>query len=150
MTIHPAGEEADGRSEQGQSSSHMPKFLPGNPRVSLAALRERIEYQFIAETANRPDILRDLDTNSRRDLVRDIVDYVLATESVSVGRADHVLILEVAYHDLFGFGPLDPYLADDSVSELTVDGPDKIFVRYGAADMTSIDAYFDDAVHLEH
>jgi len=150
MTLHQPGDDANGRDDPTQQTGRVPQFLPGNPHVSLAALRERIEYQFVAESANRPNILRDLDAGTRHEIVRDIVDYVLATESVSVSRADRLLILDVAYRDLFGFGPLDAYLADDNVTELTVDGPDKIYVRHGAADMTPVEVNFDDAVHLEH
>ncbi len=127
--------------------ARVPQFLPGNPHVSLAALRERIEVQFISETANRPDILRSLDDEARREIVRDIVDYVLATETIRVSRADHLLILDVAYRDLFAFGPLDDYLADENVTEVTID---RIYIREGAGDMTPVKAYFDDEVHLEH
>src|SRR5258707_826430 len=35
----------------------LPKFLPGSRQISLAALRERIEAEFIAETVSRPDLV---------------------------------------------------------------------------------------------
>src|SRR5207244_1527459 len=46
-------------------------------------------------------------------------------------------------------GPLAPYLADPSLTEFTVDGPDRVYVRHGAQEMTPIESSFDDAGHLE-
>ncbi|MBN1933474.1 MAG: hypothetical protein JW934_02350, partial [Anaerolineae bacterium] len=57
--------------------------LPGHANFSLAALQERIETQFQQETAGRDDILLDVqDEAARRDLVREVGEYVLAVEGV--------------------------------------------------------------------
>jgi pilus assembly protein CpaF len=125
-----------------------PQFLSGS-QISLAALRERVEAQFIAETASRPDILLGTNATVRHELIRDNLDYVLATESISLSRADRLLALDVIYHDLFDFGPLYSALIDETVTEFTIDGPDRIYIRHNAQEMVVFDAAFDDAAHLE-
>src|SRR5215475_6425966 len=73
----------------------LPRFLFGNRQVSLAALREKIETQFIAETETRPDLLIEVDEAARRNLIREVVDYVLAVESITLSRAERLSILEI-------------------------------------------------------
>ncbi len=130
------------------NGKRVPQFLSGH-QISLAALRERVEAQFIAETAARPDILREADEAARRDLIRDVLDYVLATDSINLSRADRLVALDITYHDLFDFGPLYSALSDETVTEFTIDGPDRVHIRHNAEDMQAFDGTFDDSAHLE-
>ncbi len=135
----------DGGDEQ--RGEHAPQFLSG--RVSLAALRERVEEEFIAETASRVDILADASSAAaQRGLVREVMDYVLAVEGISLSRSDRLAVLDIVYRDLFNFGPLETYVNDEAVTELSIDGPDRIHVRYHAAEPVPVDRYFDDVAHL--
>jgi hypothetical protein len=141
-----------GHADDNQDESppaRLPQFLSGNRQVSLAALREKIETQFISETETRPDLLIEADEAARHDLIREVVDYVLAVESIRLSRAERLSILEIVWQDLFELGPLAPYLADETITELTIDGPDRIYIRYGSDDMVPADILFDDAAHLE-
>src|SRR5260221_12608038 len=126
-----------------------PQFLAGNRQVSMAALREQIEVQFIEETGERSDIFVNADEKARRELIHDMVDYVLATSSISLSRADKLVLLDTAYHDLFGLGSLDSFLADEQVTELTIDGPEQVYVRYNAEDMRAIETPFENSAMLE-
>jgi type IV secretory pathway ATPase VirB11/archaellum biosynthesis ATPase len=121
----------------------------GRPSYSVDALRETVERQFHAETADRADILHELDTeDKRRALLREIMEYVAALESISLTPHDQAALLDKAYRNLFGFGPLDTYLADDTVTEITINGPRRIHVRHHMGDLTRIDAAFDDRDQL--
>ncbi len=127
----------------------LPHFVAGG-RVSLAALRERIEEQFAAETESRQDILLDAtDEPARRDLIRETMDYVLAVEGILLSRPERLLLLDVLYSDLFRFGPLDTYLTDPTITELMIDGPDRVFVRYGTGEPSAVPDHFEDVPHLE-
>jgi type IV secretory pathway ATPase VirB11/archaellum biosynthesis ATPase len=130
--------------------SRTPRFLAGNRQVSLAALQERIEDEFMAETASRADILLEAaDEAARHNLIREVVDYVLAVDGLNLSRADRSTVLELVYRDLFSFGPLDDYLRDEAITELSIDGPERVHVRRGAQEMTAVDAYFEDIPHLQ-
>lgn len=123
---------------------------PGRPSFSLDALRERIEGQFNDETANRTDILLDLDTEEkRRDALAEVADYVLAVEAVTLTPADRKRLIDRAYVNLFSFGPLDDLFHDDTVTEITINGPYTIHVRRGLGEMTPVEFAFDDVYHLE-
>jgi pilus assembly protein CpaF len=50
-------------------------------------------------------------------------------------------------HDMLGLGPLQPLLDDDSVADIMVNGPDKVFVeRGGRVALTNV--HFRDAAHV--
>ena len=121
----------------------------GRPTYSLEALRERVERQFHAETDGRDDILRELDTPAeQRVLLGDIADYLLAVESITLDARTRLALIEAARASLFSFGPLDPLIADDRVTEIAIDGPTTIAARRGLGRRARIDARFEDEAHL--
>jgi len=123
---------------------------PGRPSFSLDALRELVERQFAEETANRADILLELDdAEKRRALIAEIADYVLAVEAITLAPADRRRIVEQAYRNLFTFGPLEPLLQDERVTEIVIDGPYQVRARWGLGKLQATAITFDDAYHLE-
>lgn len=147
--MEPPHRNGDSESDDSQPSvKRSPQFLSGSRQTSLAAIREKIEDQLIAETS--PALLRAAaDESARRDLIRGAADYVLTVEGITLSRADRLAIQDVIYSDLFCLGPLDGYLQDETVSEITIDSADRVHVRRGVGDRIAVDAFFDDAVHLE-
>lgn len=120
----------------------------GHRQVSYKALLEHIERQFIEEYAES-DALRQADTATKRlKLLLGTVDYVLAVESVSVRNDDKAAIINAAYSNLFGYGPLDALLLDEHVTTISLEGADKAAVRHGHGDLESIGPLFEDEAHL--
>jgi pilus assembly protein CpaF len=61
-------------------------------------------------------------------------------------REQHVLAGELV-HDMLGLGPLEPLLEDDSIADIMVNGPNRIFIeRNGKVSLSS--ARFRDVPHL--
>ena len=121
----------------------------GRPSFSLEALRERVERQFYEETAGRADILAELDSEaSQRAALREIAGYVFAVEAVSPTAADRQTILDRAHANLFGFGPLEELLRDETVTAISIGGAGDVRLRRGAGPLQSAPARFDDGAHL--
>ncbi|HML23896.1 MAG TPA: AMP-binding protein, partial [Aggregatilinea sp.] len=122
----------------------------GGPRFSLDALRERIERQFYDETAHRPDILIELnEEDQRRLLLREVADYVLAVEGVRLRPGDKAALLDETYRSLFTFGPLDDLLADETITEIEIEGPKRLHARRGVnGRLEPSGAVFEDRTHL--
>ncbi len=122
----------------------------GRPTYSLEALRERVERQFLEETAGRDDILADLDTEAKqRELLGEIADYICAVESITLDGHTRAALIDGAYRSLFTFGPLEPFLADEAITEIAVDGATTIAVRRGLGRLERVEARFDDPLHLD-
>ena len=49
--------------------------------------------------------------------------------------------------ELFGLGPIEPLLADAAVSDILVNGPDRIYVERGGV-LEKTDLFFNDSHHL--
>lgn len=67
-----------------------------------------------------------------------MIAQFLDEEAASVtDRGDRLVLSRDLLNEVFGLGPIEYLLADDSISEIMVNGPDKIFVeRSGLLEMT--------------
>jgi pilus assembly protein CpaF len=58
-----------------------------------------------------------------------LVHDVANRERVEISGRDEARIAEELTHDMVGFGPLEPLLNDDSISDIMVNGPERVFVE---------------------
>ena len=120
----------------------------GQRRISYQALLEQIERQFIEEYSGSA-VLEEADTSTKRlKLVLSTINYVLAVESVQIGNDDKAGLINAAYSNLFGYGPLDALFLDERVTTISLEGADKAAVRYGHGDLESLGPIFEDDAHL--
>ena len=128
-------------------------FWSGGRAYTQAALIERVVEEFLLEYgASGPanGLLREAATSTARlKLIRDVLDYVLGVESIQVSLDDRAALIRAIYAELFGYGPLDPLFADESVTSVVLAGDRHVAVRYGHADLTPISPLFQDESHLE-
>ncbi len=100
-------------------------------------------------------LLSELDSSSmdikQRDKVRahieELFNSILADESLVLSRAERQRLFEAIVADILGFGPLEPLLADDSVSEIMVNGPKNVFVEQ-KGNLSRAPVTFDDEEHV--
>jgi pilus assembly protein CpaF len=79
--------------------------------------------------------------------VRDTLQEVLAKEETPLTSADRSRITGEICDEILGHGPIEPLLRDADVSEIMVNGPDRIYVeRFGR--IVPVDAAFVDEDHL--
>ena len=65
----------------------------------------------------------------------------------SLGRLDRARIQEAVLNEIVGFGPIQDLLADETISEVMINGPDKVWIeREGRLYLTDI--AFADGAHL--
>ncbi len=79
--------------------------------------------------------------------VRQTLQSVLEREDKPLTAADRTRVAQEVADDILGYGPLEPYLRDTSVSEIMVNGPDEIFVEADGK-LTATDSAFADEAHL--
>jgi pilus assembly protein CpaF len=75
------------------------------------------------------------------------LDEALAAAEVQVSAGQRRRLLAEISADILGFGPLEPLLADTTVTEVMVNGPQDIYVERGGT-ITRTDARFRDEAHL--
>jgi pilus assembly protein CpaF len=113
-------------------------------KYTFKDLKERIQDKLVTELDPRTDTSR-LDVIKRT--IQDMYDQILQQESVILSRIERDQLFESIVAEILGFGPLDPLLADETVSEIMVNGPGKVFVeRQGKISLSQIT--FDNNEHL--
>ncbi len=121
----------------------------GGRRFTLAALREQVEAQFEEETAGRLDIFQEANTEAaRREIVVECANYVLSNEAIFLSRAEKRRLIDAVCAHLFHLGPLAPHLRDETVTEVTINGPGDINIRLGFGPLAPLPVRFDDPAHL--
>ncbi|MFA5663711.1 CpaF family protein [Castellaniella sp.] len=76
-----------------------------------------------------------------------IIDETVRSENLPVTLSEQRLMRQEILHDMFGVGPIEPLLQDESVSDIMVNGPDQVYVeRYGKLELTPLK--FRDNAHV--
>ena len=76
-----------------------------------------------------------------------LVAEICVRDRLMVTAAEQEQMVRELLHDMFGIGPIEPLLADDSVTDILVNGPDQVYVeRHGRLEPTAIK--FRDNVHV--
>jgi len=130
-----------------------PQFVPGRGGtrlISINALIERVVDAFSQEYGESSSALQEADTSaSRLRLILETANYVFAVEAVHLSAEEKAYIIERAYSDLFGFGPLDPFFLDPNVTTISIKGARNLAVRYKHGDLVNLGQVFDDDDHVE-
>lgn len=129
-----------------------PKILQSvtGARISLEALLERIVEQFNIEHGVDSPVFKQAETRAQRmKLVSEVTKYIFAVESLHLMPSEQADIIHRVYGEIYGYGPLDPLLADERVTTISLEGVDKASVRYGPSEeLTVLDSLFTDNLHL--
>lgn len=133
--VEPDGREAVAVAEQPTEAEAVETPAPD----PLRELRRNVQEQIQRELLKRMDMKRltvqgvereGLEERAR-EKIRQIIDEVVAKGRLPEG-IDPVRLEDDVFNEAMRLGPLEDLLADDSVSEIMVNGPDKVFVeRHG-------------------
>jgi pilus assembly protein CpaF len=98
---------------------------------------------------NRMDLtkLNQLSPDQLHAEVARLAEEVLATENAPLSSNDRERLVGEVRHELFGLGPLEPLLADPTISDILVNSPHRVFIeRRGKLEQTEVK--FKDDEHL--
>jgi pilus assembly protein CpaF len=122
--------------------------LPGggeNGQYSFQEMKAKLHRSLI----NRMDLtkLGTLSTEQAHAEVSRLAESVLAQETMPLSSADRERLINDVRHELFGLGPLEPLLADHTISDILVNAHGKIYIeRRGKLEVTNV--AFKDDEHL--
>src|SRR5436189_5348764 len=110
-----------------------------------AELKTRIHHACIATLG--AELFKGQGTEDVSERVTRAVTEQLVLDRTPLTREERRQIIREISDDILGYGPLEPFLRDDSVTEVMVNAHDRIYVeRLGKIDRT--DAAFVDNAHL--
>jgi pilus assembly protein CpaF len=110
-----------------------------------AELKTRIHHACIAKLG--PELFKRETTEDLSERVLRVVTEQLALDRTPLTREERRQIVREITDDILGYGPLEPLLRDDSVTEVMVNKHDQVFIeRSGKIEQTPIT--FVDNAHL--
>ncbi|MBK9710500.1 MAG: CpaF family protein [Kouleothrix sp.] len=105
---------------------------------------DHVQSRLLAEP-NTPNIKRDAEYYTRR-ISTLVIEYIELSGRVISDR-ERVRVARLAQAELLGLGPLEPLLADESITEIMVNGPDQIWVEREGK-LIETNAHFTDDDHI--
>src|ERR1700741_3346343 len=73
--------------------------------------------------------LAQLDAESAREEIRDIVNEIIAIKNVVMSIAEQEQLLQDICNDVLGYGPLEPLLARDDIADIMVNGASTVYIE---------------------
>jgi pilus assembly protein CpaF len=96
-----------------------------------AALKERLQPLVLRELdLFRRTALNDLAAADLRAEAKQAIENILASGAVRLPESiDRARFVQEMTAEIMGYGPIEPYLNDDSVTEVMVNGPNQIYIE---------------------
>mgnify|MGYP000391407680 CR=1 FL=1 len=83
--------------------------------------------------------LSKLDAESAREEIRDIINEIISLKNLVMSIAEQEELLADICNDVLGYGPLEPLLARDDISDIMVNGAGRTFIEVaGKIQLTGI------------
>ena len=83
--------------------------------------------------------LAKMDSEQSREEIRDIVNDIITVKNVVLSISEQEELLEDICNDVLGYGPLEPLLARDDISDIMVNGASTTFIEVdGKVQETSV------------
>jgi len=127
-----------------------PPDIPLVPLTAGTVKRQDLNLQLML----RSKIMEQLDSGAIAEMAPDIlraelepvIHEIAGKEKVQLSARDQAQLAQELTDDMVGFGPLEPLLRDDAISDIMVNGPDTVFVEV-AGKLRRSNVRFRDAEH---
>ncbi len=95
-------------------------------RESYMDIKIRVQTKLLAELDPSMDMSRHAEI---RATMEELYTTILAEENIVLSRAERQRLFEQIVAEILGLGPLEPLLADESITEIMVNGPKNVYVE---------------------
>ena len=117
---------------------------PGRVMADGYHIRDRVQAKLLSETQGEVNLSH---VAQMRQMIETFFNQVLGEENLIYMRADRQNLLEWVISDILGYGPLEPLLQDDTITEIMCNGAHDVYVeRRGIIEKTEV--AFENEGHL--
>ena len=116
------------------------------PNAALAAVKERAGvalYERMGSRITDPSV----EEAELQQYVKDELKSIIEEDEIPLTIAERQRLVQEIIDDVLGLGPLEKFLSDADVTEIMVNGPEKVYVERGGK-LTLTGAKFSDEEHL--
>jgi len=113
-------------------------------RSAFEEIKKRVQDRLLSELDPRLDLSR---TAEVRQQVQEVFNTILEAESIVLSRAERLRLFESIAAEILGYGPIEPLLRDDTITEVMVNGPKQVYIERGGK-LFKTDVVFDSDDHV--
>jgi pilus assembly protein CpaF len=133
----------DGRPPQPPASGPLTQ-TPAPVRDTMRDTRNQLQTKIINNLDPRLDLS---DAKAVRSTIEEMFNKFIDEDGIVITRVDRQRMLEQILDEILGFGPIEPLLKDDTVTEVMVNGPFRTYVeRKGKLQLSDVTFTNDDHV----
>jgi pilus assembly protein CpaF len=113
-------------------SEPTPHRMPPPPQQAITSrddLLQSIRHRLQGEVIRAFDSLLDVSSTDVREKIEGIVERVVKEGGFAVTRLERARLVDEMVDDVTGFGPLEPLLKDESITEVMVNGPSHVYIE---------------------
>lgn len=100
--------------------------LPNELKADFRKLREEVQRFLVEENY----VASSMAPAKLRELVEPVYSKALNDANIVISRIDRTRMLDMIIADVVGYGPIQPLLDRDDISEVMVNGPDQIYIEH--------------------
>ncbi|MFZ4658382.1 MAG: CpaF family protein [Caldilineaceae bacterium] len=100
--------------------------LPAELKADFRKLREEVQRFLVEENY----VAATMAPTKLREVVEPVYSKALAEANIVISRIDRTRMLDMIIADIVGYGPIQPLLDRDDISEVMVNGPDQIYIEH--------------------
>ncbi|MGM0380490.1 MAG: CpaF family protein [bacterium] len=119
---------------------------PSSPEERL---KEEVHSRVVEQIGS--DAMQMGEAEDKRDQLRGKIEELVITvgseQGISLSRSEHERVIEDLLNEILGLGPIEPLLDEPDITEIMINGPDKIYVEKKGR-LTEADVAFKDDEHL--
>jgi pilus assembly protein CpaF len=98
----------------------------GDQRDPYHGLKSRVQNKLLAELDPSMDVSQ---TAEVRRTIEELFETILAEEKIVLSRPERRRLFEQIVAEILGLGPIEPLLADDTITEIMVNGGRNIYIE---------------------
>jgi pilus assembly protein CpaF len=125
-----AGNSQNGTSASNNAANSQSRHILSNPSTTSQEtyqdLKTRVQAKLLSELDPSVDVSK---VSEVRKTIQDLFDQILIEENFVLSRSEKARLFEQISAEILGFGPLQPLLEDDTVTEIMVNGAKNIYVE---------------------
>jgi pilus assembly protein CpaF len=89
-------------------------------------LKTRVQNKLLAELDPTTDVTR---TDEVRRTIQELFEQILTEENIVLSRPERARLFEQIAAEILGFGPLQPLLEDETITEIMVNGSKNVYIE---------------------
>ena len=116
-------------------------------RSQREELLKDLRIRMQAEVVRAFDAILDAPPDEIRGRIEGVADRVISENGYAVTRDERLRLVQELIDEVRGFGPIEPFLHDETVTEVMVNGPDHIYIER-AGKIHRVDSVFLNDEHV--